>query len=489
MNKIATTICALAISLSAFAQAPEKMSYQAVIRDAGNVLVTNQNVGMQISILQGAPNGTPVYVETQMPMSNLNGLVTIEIGAGSVVSGAFNTIDWSNGPYFIKTETDPVGGTSYSIMGTSELLSVPYALHAKTAESISGTIPELDPVFMNSIVGSITTMDTANWNHHTIDTDTHLTESEVDAFVSNNGYLTSEVDGSVTNEIQSLSLSNDTLYLSGGGSVKLPAGFDGDFTNLSNIPSGLSDGDDDTHLTESEVDAFVSNNGYLTSEVDGSVTNEIQSLSLSNDTLYLSDGGSVKLPAGFDGDFTNLSNIPSGLSDGDDDTHLTESEVDAFVSNNGYLTSEVDGSVTNEIQTISRSGTTVTLSNGGGSFTDSVNVYTAGTGIDITNNVVSATASSKNILYLTADSVLTSSDDMLVFIDGAYKVTMPASPANGQEIVLCTKNGSASIDANTGRVFQIALTTFASLTFTTGSTNMYRCIYSSDLDTWFILYT
>ncbi|MCB0428890.1 MAG: hypothetical protein KDD54_02165, partial [Flavobacteriales bacterium] len=270
---------------------------------------------------------------------------------------------------------------------------------------------------------------------------------------------------------------------------KLPAGFAGDFTNLSNIPTGLSDGDDDTHLTESEVDAFVSNNGYLTSEVDGSVTNEIQSLSLSNDTLYLSDGGSVKLPAGFDGDFTNLSNIPSGLSDGDDDTHLTESEVDAFVSNNGYLTSEVDGSVTNEIQTISRSGTTVTLSNGGGSFTDSVNVYTAGTGIDITNNVVSATASSKNILYLTADSVLTSSDDMLVFIDGAYKVTMPASPANGQEIVLCTKNGSASIDANTGRVFQIALTTFASLTFTTGSTNMYRCIYSSDLDTWFILYT
>jgi len=85
--------------------------------------------------LQGTSSGTAVYVETQTPTTNTNGLVSLEIGAGAGVSGNFTTIDWANGPYFIKTETDPTGGTSYSITGISQLLSVPYALHA---DNVSG---------------------------------------------------------------------------------------------------------------------------------------------------------------------------------------------------------------------------------------------------------------------------------------------------------------------------------------------------------------
>ena len=111
------------------------MSYQAVVRNTTNNLVVSQNVGMQISILQGSATGTVVYVETQTPTSNTNGLVTIEIGGGTVVSGNFATINWANGPYFIKTETDPTGGSSYTITGTSQLLSSPYALYAKTSGS------------------------------------------------------------------------------------------------------------------------------------------------------------------------------------------------------------------------------------------------------------------------------------------------------------------------------------------------------------------
>lgn len=165
MKKIITICAVLLMTASVFAQAPEKMSYQAVVRDGSNALVTSTAVGMQISILQGSASGTAVYVETQTPTSNANGLVSLEIGAGTVVSGDFTTIDWANGPYFIKTETDPTGGTSYTITGTSQLLSVPYALHAKTAETVTGTITETDPIFGASVASGITGTDTTYWNN------------------------------------------------------------------------------------------------------------------------------------------------------------------------------------------------------------------------------------------------------------------------------------------------------------------------------------
>jgi len=141
-RKIYAISTAVLFTASVFAQIPQKMSYQAVIRNSSDALVTNTQVGMQISILQGSPAGTVIYAETQSPTTNVNGLVTIEIGGGTVVSGTFPAIDWANGSYFIKTETDPTGGTSYTIAGTSQLLSVPYALHAKTAEMVTGPITE-----------------------------------------------------------------------------------------------------------------------------------------------------------------------------------------------------------------------------------------------------------------------------------------------------------------------------------------------------------
>ncbi len=135
MKKIISICVAILMTASVFAQSPEKMSYQAVVRDGSNNLVSSTAVGMQISILQGSASGTTVYSETQTPTTNTNGLVSLEIGSGTVVSGDFTTIDWANGPYFIKTETDPAGGTSYTITGTSQLLSAPYALYAKTSGS------------------------------------------------------------------------------------------------------------------------------------------------------------------------------------------------------------------------------------------------------------------------------------------------------------------------------------------------------------------
>ena len=164
MKKVFTFLIAVLLTAIVFAQSPEKMSYQAVIRNSNNQLATNQTVGMQISILQGSPDGTAVYVEIQEPVSNANGLVSLEIGSGTVVSGNFSSIDWANGPYFIKTETDLKGGANYTITGTSQLLSVPYALHAKTAETITSPVTETDPVFDASVASGITATDVSNWN-------------------------------------------------------------------------------------------------------------------------------------------------------------------------------------------------------------------------------------------------------------------------------------------------------------------------------------
>ncbi len=142
------------------AQSPEFMSYQAVIRNQSNQLVVNQIVGLQISLLSGSMNGNAVYVETHTPTTNDNGLVSVEVGGGTVISGDFSNIDWSASHYFIKTEIDLQGGAIYSISGISQLLSVPYAFFSKTAGSISGEIVEVDP----SVPNGVQTGDIQFWN-------------------------------------------------------------------------------------------------------------------------------------------------------------------------------------------------------------------------------------------------------------------------------------------------------------------------------------
>ena len=136
MKKINSLLTTLLLIVSVFvtqqanAQAPQKMSYQSVLRNSSNVLLTNKQVGIKISVLQGTLSGNAVYTETQIPTTNANGLVSLQIGTGANQTGTFAGIDWATGSYFIKTETDPSGGTNYSIIGTQEILSVPYAMYA-----------------------------------------------------------------------------------------------------------------------------------------------------------------------------------------------------------------------------------------------------------------------------------------------------------------------------------------------------------------------
>jgi hypothetical protein len=151
MKKLYSILAGLLLTASVFAQVPQKMSYQAVIRNSSNTLVTSTPVGMKISILQGSATGTVAYSETQTISTNANGLVSLAIGTGTPVSGTFAGINWANGPYFIKTETDPAGGTAYTITGTNELMSVPYALYSAPG-SIGGFTHYIGEAYLGGII-------------------------------------------------------------------------------------------------------------------------------------------------------------------------------------------------------------------------------------------------------------------------------------------------------------------------------------------------
>ena len=216
---IVTNNSTIVLTVTNTTQVPEKMSYQAVVRNTTNNLVTNQPVGMQISILQGSSTGTAVYVETQTPTSNANGLVSLEIGGGTVVSGNMATINWANGPYFIKTETDPTGGSSYTITGTSQLLSAPYALYAKTSgSSIPGPAGPMGPQGLTGPQGPAGTPG-ANGQGVPVGGTTGQVLAKVDATDYNTQWVTPSTGGSgaqvaliatKTTNAQVLSLANGT---------------------------------------------------------------------------------------------------------------------------------------------------------------------------------------------------------------------------------------------------------------------------------------
>ena len=114
-----------------YAQVPQGFTYQAVVRDFSGQEITNQMVGIRLSLIPQAPDGVPVYVEQHEVQTNEFGLVTVIVGNGEVVNGSFSSIDWSGGIFFLRTELDADGGTDYVLIGATQLMSVPYALYAQ----------------------------------------------------------------------------------------------------------------------------------------------------------------------------------------------------------------------------------------------------------------------------------------------------------------------------------------------------------------------
>ena len=330
----------------AFGQvAPSSINYQSILRNSNGSAVPNQNISVRFSVLQGSTLGTYVFQEEHTVTTTDIGLINLKIGQGLSPLNSLSTIDWSQGPYFIQVEVDTTSTGSYSSYGSSEISSVPYALYSSSSavtDSLSplalSNLPKLTLSNDSLFIGNLDTIviPFSQFN---------LTEIQVDSMVSNNGYLLTEKDSSVVNEIQELQLSGDSLTLSIVGT-----GVD------------LTKYLDDTKWSENQIDSLVGNNGFLTFEQDSSVTNEIQVLSrtgyklllsLSNDSVDMSDLiQDIHLS---NDSLTITNNVNSSVVDLSpylDNTVLSETEVDSYVSNNGYLTTEVDGSVTNELQDI-----------------------------------------------------------------------------------------------------------------------------------------
>jgi len=281
MKKILLSLVAVAtISLSALGQAPEGFKYQAVVRDAGNLILNNQAVGMRLTIQQGSIGGVTVYSETFSITTNTYGLVNLEIGTGTTAYD-FSTIDWGNGPYFMETAVDVTGGTSYAVMGTSQLMSVPYALHSKTSENVTNDLvddADADP-----------TNELQDWSNL----------PGIPAGLSDGTDDVDDADADPTNELQ-------------------------DWSNLPGIPAGLSDGIDNVDDADADptnelqdwsnlpgIPAELADGTDDVDDADADSTNELQTISLSNDTLYLSKGGEVYI-----GDLGGVPGSVEGIPNG-----------------------------------------------------------------------------------------------------------------------------------------------------------------------------
>jgi len=314
------------------AQSPDSFKYQAVVRDAAGVILTNQSIGMRMTILQGSSSGSITYQETFSPTSNTYGLVNLSIGQGTVTSGTFSAIDWSAGPYFIETAMDPSGGTSYTVMGASQLLSVPYALYATDVENDSdqqiitydNTTGDLTISSGNTVTLPLTTGGD-NWGAQVASTDATLSgDGSSSAPLSVVGDLTDD---------QNLTLAANSLSIDNGNAVDLSAYLDntdaqslsfsgtslsisnGNTVDLSSLQDGVNDADADptneynTNLLLSGTTLnLIDGGGTLTADLsslqdgvndaDADPTNEIQTLAIAGNLLSISGGNTVTIAGG-----------------------------------------------------------------------------------------------------------------------------------------------------------------------------------------------
>jgi uncharacterized protein (TIGR02145 family) len=363
-------------------QVPEKMNYQAVLRDSDGSLLINRQIKIRFSIIASNTEGSAVYQEIQQPITSSNGLISVEIGAGET-SDSFTTINWSDGPYFIKTEINTNNNSGYSLTLISELLSVPYAFHAKTANNLLEEVPESDPIFESSTAAGITTLDTANWNNPL----KNLQENDPVFNASIAAEITPSDTFSWNNKLDSFDESDPVF------SSSVAAGITTSDTSSWNNPlKNLQENDpvfnasiaaeitpSDTSSWNNKLDSFNESDPVFSSSVSAGITtsdtsswnNPLKNLQ-ENDPVFNASIAAEITPS----DTSSWNNKLDSFNESDP---VFSSSVSAGITasdtSNWNNSNEVDSSITNEIQEISRNGLIVTLNRNGGTYTDSINVF------------------------------------------------------------------------------------------------------------------
>lgn len=406
MKKLLLALTIVLISTKLFAQAPPAITYQAVARNASGAELANQTISLRFSFKNNSANGATVYSETHSGVTtNQFGLFTVEVGNGTPVTGTFGAINWASGAKFLKVEMDPNNGTSYLDMGTTQLLSVPYALYA--AQSGSGGAQSLNDLTDVNTTG-VTLNQVLQWN--------------------GTSWVPATVSGT---DSQTLSISGNTLSISNGNSVTLPSS-PGDnwgsqfvITNATLTGTGTSGSPLGLAQQGAASGQALKWNGTTWAPAND-VNTDNQTLSISGNTLSISGGNSVTLPTG------TTYTAGTGIS------------ISGNVISN---TGDNDNSTTNEIQTLSLSGNTLSLSLGGGSVT----LPSGGGGISGsgTNNFVARFTPNGTTLGNSIIQDNGTSAGVNVAPTSTERLTLTAGTLNGLRInSSSTTNGAYGLNAN-----------------------------------------
>ena len=318
---LAISFCFFA--LTAISQAPQSFKYQAVVRGNNGSVLVNQLVSFQLSILKDNPNGLVVYSERQNLSTNSYGIVNINVGTGTIISGDFATIIWGSFAHFIKVEFDAAGGNNFQFMGTSQILSVPYALYAESAGSASNDSDTNPTNELQAVNFSNDTLYLSNGGQ--VYLGDYLDNTDNQSLLFNNNQLSISNGNSVSLSSLVDNTDNQTLTLSGNNLLSITGG------NSIQLSSGLSDNDPDP---TNELQTLSLNNNTLSISnsnsvaLDADITNELQLLSHSGDTLFLSQGNYVIFPQDNDLDSVNELQI---ISISNDTLQLSNNGGDVFL--------------------------------------------------------------------------------------------------------------------------------------------------------------
>lgn len=307
MKKLFIIYLATVLSvLQLAAQVPQGINYQTVVRNGSGAIIPNQNVNFRLSIISGSPTGSIVYVEAQPVATNSLGLVNLIIGQGTPLSGTFSSINWGSASHYLSVELDPTGGTAFQPMGTSQLMSVPYALSAGNSTT---SMAQLTDVTVTGVADGQTLKWNAaqskwlpandigggtgdNWGTQTVQADNTLTGNGTSATP-----LKIAQQGATTGQV-----------LKWNGSTWLPdndiGGGTGDNWGTQTVQTDNTLTGNGTSSTPLKLAQQSATNGQVLKWngtawlPSADINTDAQTLSLNGNSLSISGGNSVTLPSG-----------------------------------------------------------------------------------------------------------------------------------------------------------------------------------------------